>query len=100
MSHATLHRKGQMTLPPEIRDHLRVREGDGVEFEVVEPGMIVEPGMVVVRGTHMIPAEQAWFWTESWQQGEREVDEHLKAGRTTFFASTEDFLGAVDEAIR
>jgi antitoxin PrlF len=96
MTHATLHRKGQMTLPPEIRDHLRVREGDGVEFDIVEPGMTVEPGMVVVRGWHMIPADQAWFWAESWQAGERRASEDIAAGRTCGpFDSAEDMFDAL-----
>jgi len=41
-------------------------------------------------------ADQAWFWTPEWQAGEREVDEALTAGRTTYFASAEEFLAALD----
>ncbi|MHA3024340.1 hypothetical protein ACXPWS_29205 [Mycobacterium sp. BMJ-28] len=26
------------------------------------------------------PADQRWFWTEGWQQREREVDAHVAAG--------------------
>ena len=39
---------------------------------------------------------QAWFWTEDWQAGEREADADIAAGRTTFHATTEDFLAALD----
>jgi hypothetical protein len=35
--------------------------------------------------------DQSWFWTEEWQAGEREVDANRVAGRSTFFASDEDF---------
>jgi hypothetical protein len=42
------------------------------------------------------PADQAWFWTPEWQAGEREVDEAIAAGRTTFFGSAEEFLAALD----
>jgi len=41
------------------------------------------------------PADQAWFWTPEWQAGEREVDEAIAAGRTTFFGSAEEFLAAL-----
>jgi len=41
-------------------------------------------------------ANQAWFWTPAWQEGEREVDEHIAAGRTTYFDSAEEFLAALD----
>ena len=41
-------------------------------------------------------ADQAWFWTPEWQEGEREVDEHLAAGRTERFDSVDEFLAALD----
>jgi hypothetical protein len=44
--------------------------------------------------------DQAWFWTPEWQAGEREVDEQIAAGLTTFFGSTEEFLAALDEICR
>lgn len=40
---------------------------------------------------------EAWFWEEEWQQGERQVDEHIRAGRITRFDSAEEFLGALDD---
>jgi len=30
-----------------------------------------------------VPADQAWFWTDRWQQMEREADADVAAGRTT-----------------
>lgn len=39
--------------------------------------------------------DQAWFWTEEWQAKEREADADETAGRTTFHATTEDFLAAI-----
>jgi hypothetical protein len=44
-----------------------------------------------------IDPEQAWFWTQEWQQREREADDDLAAGRVTRFESDEDFLAALDE---
>jgi hypothetical protein len=41
-------------------------------------------------------ADQAWFWTPEWQEGEREVDEHLAAGRTQRFGSVDEFLAALE----
>jgi hypothetical protein len=40
--------------------------------------------------------DQAWFWTEDWQAGEREADDQIAAGHTTFHTSTDDFLAAMD----
>ena len=39
--------------------------------------------------------DQAWFWTPEWQEGEREADEHIAAGRLDYFGSTEEFLAAL-----
>ena len=44
-----------------------------------------------------IDAEQAWFWTQEWQEREREADADLAAGRVTRFESDQDFLAELDE---
>jgi hypothetical protein len=38
--------------------------------------------------------DQWWFWTPKWQQMEREADEDIAAGRTTFYPDTESFLAS------
>ena len=75
MTRTTLRNKGQVTLPNEVREALHVSEGDELEFEVVDSGV------VMIRGLKMIPAEQAWFWTESWQAGERQASEEIASGQ-------------------
>lgn len=40
--------------------------------------------------------DQAWFWTEEWQAGERAIDAHIAAGETIRHASTEDFLSSLE----
>jgi hypothetical protein len=40
--------------------------------------------------------DQAWFWTEEWQVGEREVDREIAAGNVTTFATLEEFDAALD----
>ncbi|WP_220657461.1 hypothetical protein [Tsukamurella sp. TY48] len=42
---------------------------------------------------------QQWFWTKEWQAGEREVDEHIARGEVTTFASGEEFIEHLDEAV-
>jgi len=64
-----------------------------VEFDVTDGDV------VTVWGMKMIPADQAWFWSESWQAGEREADEDIAAGRGEQFASGEDFLARLDREI-
>ena len=39
-----------------------------------------------------IPDDQAWFWTEEWQKGEREVDEALARGEYQDFESVDELI--------
>ena len=90
VARAKLRDKGQVTLPPEVRVALGVDEGDVIEFEV-------EDGVVTLHGWKMIPAEQAWFWTDAWQSGEREASDDIAAGRTTVHKTADDFLSSLDD---
>jgi antitoxin PrlF len=89
VARAKLRDKGQVTLPPEVRTALGVDEGDLVEFQFVD-------GVVTLHGWKMIPAEQAWFWTESWQRGEREASDDIAAGRGSIHKTSDDFLRSLD----
>jgi len=40
---------------------------------------------------------QAWFWTEKWQKGEHQVDEHVRQGEAEEFDTMEDFLKTLDD---
>ena len=39
-----------------------------------------------------VPADQAWFWSERWQQMEREADADIAAGRTTIVDGLDGLL--------
>ncbi len=82
---AVLRGRGQITLPQEVRDALHVVEGDDVAF-------VIEDGRVVLRGLKSIPADQAWFWSDGWQAGEREATEELTAGEGKVFEDGDAFL--------
>jgi AbrB family looped-hinge helix DNA binding protein len=90
MVRAKLRDRGQITLPAEVRTALHIDEGDDVSFEVTEHG-------VLMRGLTMVPADQAWFWTKSWQAGERQASEDIEAGRIKTSRSAADFLDGLDE---
>ncbi len=40
--------------------------------------------------------DQAYFWTEEWQAGEREASQEIADGAGETFASGEEFLHALD----
>jgi len=77
---------GQITLPASIRHQANLQEGDALEAIIDEDGAIrLVPQLLVERS-------QAYFWTERWQEGEREADEDLRAGRYKDFDDIESLL--------
>jgi bifunctional DNA-binding transcriptional regulator/antitoxin component of YhaV-PrlF toxin-antitoxin module len=83
-----LGQRGTITIPKELRENL----ADHALLDVVRR----EDGVIEIRPQVTIDADQAWFWTERWQQMEREADEDIKAGRVRTFDNVEDFLSWLD----
>ncbi len=88
MVRTVVRSKGQITLPKEVRDALHVHEGDDVAF-------VVEAGQVTMRGLRSIPTEQTWFWTQAWQDGEKQASEQLAAGEGAMFDDADAFLDSL-----
>jgi antitoxin PrlF len=82
--------KGQVTIPREIRERAHLQEGDPIEVEMVPEGILLKPQKV-------IDATQAWFWTPTWQAGEREASLDIADGRVEIFKTDEDFRDSLDE---
>lgn len=93
MARTTLRAKGQLTIPEEIRAAARLEEGDLLDAEITPEGILLRPRKV-------IDATQAWFWTPEWQQGEREADADIAAGRGEVFNSGEEFLDALGSRVK
>jgi len=85
-----LRNKGQVTVPQEIRNLLGAEEGDDLLF------FTDDAGRVVVSRAQIIDPEQAWFWSERWQQMEHEAQADLKAGRVVEYSSIAEALAALD----
>jgi hypothetical protein len=79
-------------LPSELRRRLHLDE-PGAQVEILER----EDGVLELRAALPVPADQAWFWTEHWQQREREVDEHVARGDVLAHDTTDAFLDHLDE---
>ena len=45
----------------------------------------------------MIDADQAWFWTQEWQVGERAASADIAAGRLTVHKTDDTFLASLDQ---
>lgn len=82
--------KGQVTIPQEIRAAAHLEEGDPIEIEVTPEGILLRP-------KRLIDASQAWFWSQEWQQGEREASADVQAGRVTISESPEAFIDSLPD---
>ena len=88
MLRTTVRAKGQITLPEEIRTAAHLEEGDLLDAELTADGILLRPRKV-------IDATQAWFWTPTWQAGERAADADRAAGRAEQFDSGEALIDAL-----
>lgn len=83
-----LRKKAQLTLPQSVRRKLGLEEGDFLDVQV-------RSGEIVLKVKRLVDKEQAWFWSERWQQGEKEAEEDIRAGRVHKFpdaGAAVDFL--------
>lgn len=82
-----VRQKGQITLPDAVRRAARLAEGDYLEVSVEE-----RTGTITLRPKKLIDADQAWFWTDDWQIGEREASEDIARGRVRRSATGDEFI--------
>ena len=73
-----VRKKSQVTLPQSVRQELGIEEGDFLDIQV-------RSGEIVLKVKKLVDKEQAWFWTNRWQQGEKEAEEDIRAGRVHNF---------------
>ncbi len=80
-----VRKKSQVTLPPSVRKSLGIQEGDYLDVSIHE-------GEIILKVKKLIDKNQAWFWTNRWQQGEREANEDIQAGRTYRFSDADEAI--------
>jgi len=83
-------RHGQITLPVSVRKQLGIEEGDLIEIDVEDEKAVLMPKKLVDKS-------QAYFWTRQWQEGEREADEDIKAGRVKTFDSVDELIQDLEQ---
>ena len=80
-----VRKKAQVTLPQSVRQALNIEEGDFLSVKV-------QDGEIVLRVKKLVDKEQAWFWSRRWQEGEREAEEDISAGRIHSFDSAREAI--------
>lgn len=75
--------KSQVTIPSKLVKKLKLKPGDKLEIYEKSGRLIIEPVSV-------IPREQAWFYSEQWQQEEQAVEEEIRSGNLKVAESEEE----------
>lgn len=84
-----LRDKNRITIPNEFVEELHLEKGAQLEARIEDGKIVLVPVITIAR-------DQAWFWTKSWQQGEREADEDIKAGRVSkSYDNADDLIRAL-----
>lgn len=88
-----VRKKAQVTLPYDVRRKLGIEEGDFLDFQVKD-------GEAVFRVKKLVDKSQAWFWTERWQEGEREAEEDIRAGRVEHFDNADEAIAYLHKKVK
>ncbi|PWK49549.1 hypothetical protein BC793_104223 [Actinoplanes xinjiangensis] len=83
--------RGTVALPPVVRKRYGL-DKPGSQVEITERS----DGVLELRPVIAVPASQAWFWAENWQERERRADADIAAGRTTTYDNVDDFMDSLD----
>ena len=89
-AYSKVTRHGQITLPASVRKELGIEEGDLIEIEVIDEKAMLMPKRLVDKS-------QAYFWTRRWQEGEKEANEDIRAGRVKTFDSVEELIRDLEQ---
>jgi antitoxin PrlF len=85
---ATIRRHGQLTIPAGVRRAAALDEGDEVEFEVTEQG-------ILLRRVEFADRDPWYYGTPGWEEGLKRALAEVEAGQTTYHDSDEEFLAAL-----
>jgi len=75
----------QVTIPEEVRRRVGLQVGDYRKVEAQGEEIVLIPKRLAAQ-------EEAWFWSEEWQEKEREADEALARGDYKEFSDAEELI--------
>lgn len=77
--------RGTVVLPKEVR----------LDVEYVEVVRRAD-GVIELRPQVPVDATQSWFWSDRWQEMEREADAGIAAGRVRTYDDVDAFLAGLE----
>ena len=80
----------QVAIPREIIRDLGLNQEDYMDIYISESKVIMEPKT-------MIPKDQAYFYSDQWQAGEKEAEKDIKEGRVTKTKNIDELFEKLDK---
>jgi len=80
-----VQKRNLISLPRDIREQLNINEGDVLNVRMDNNKIIIEP-------MKLIPASQAYFWSETAQNDMFEAKKDVDAGDVREFKNISEFL--------
>lgn len=87
----TVQKRHLVSLPKDVRKQLHISEGDVLDMKIDGNKIIIEP-------YKLIPASQAYFWTERTQKELQAAAQDVREGRIREFSDIKDYLAGLDDA--
>ncbi len=85
----SVQRRNLISLPKEIRERLKIGEGDMLDVRIEGNKIIMEP-------YKLIPSSQAYFWSEKTQKDMLEAQKDVDSGKVREFSNINEFLKGLD----
>ena len=83
--------KGQITLPLYMRRKLHLEQGDLILAKMVDNTLVLIPQEIIDK-------DQAWFWSERWQNMESEAERDIQKGKVKSFDTVEELFDDIERA--
>lgn len=81
---------GQVRLPTSLLREAGINEGDILAVRL-------EGGLIILSPAGLTESSQAYFWTEKWQQGEKQAETDIREDRVQSFETVEDLVNWLDK---
>ena len=85
----SVQRRNLISLPKEIRERLKINEGDMLDVRIEGNKIVMEP-------FKLIPSSQAYFWADKTQKDMLEAKEDVKSDRVREFSNVDEFLKGLE----
>ena len=90
--YASIQSRGTVSLPVALRRRYGLDQ-PGAQVEIIDAD-----GEIILRPKVPVDVSQSWFWSQEWQDGEKEADSQKARGEGEIFASEEEFLDSLADS--